>query len=133
MSEPPRPQRLDTERSARDEISRQVPSTWRVYLPEWLLVYASDALGSAGVAECEGKFERDWKGRIRDEDFQVISAASNLPAVMRLRVPSMQGEWKDETLARQQAEGLPGDVRVVAAFSAQERELLDYGKRKLVS
>ena len=82
-------------------------ATWRVYLAEWLIVWTSDADGPEGVDECWDYFERKYKGRVREEDRRVVPAiigrggGATGPYCVQLRLPNLQGEYKDEADARE--------------------------------
>jgi hypothetical protein len=114
--------------------------TWRAYLPEWLIVYTSDAGGPEGLDECWGCFARKYQGRVRAEDYQVMPAitgraGSDGPYCLQLRLPNLHGEFKDYSgavaLASELVDGRGGTAHVVQRGSAEERVLLDYSTRML--
>lgn len=96
---------------------------WRVYEPQWVTEYVSDALGEDAWPEIQEYVRIQWEGRVRQEDIR-LSRADDGRLMVQVYRPVMLSEWKSEPPAR------PGTV-VVAAFSAEEAELRDYGKRKL--
>jgi hypothetical protein len=116
--------------------------TWKVYLPEWLIVYTSDAAGGLeGGAECRQHFHGKHRGRVRGEDWRVVPAIAGAererhrPYCLQLRLPNLHGEFKDYSDAVQLASELVDDrggvAHVVQRGSPEERELLDYGRKML--
>lgn len=119
--------------------------TWRVYLREWLIVWTSDADGPEGVDECWDYFARKYKGRVREEDRRVVDAITGRqgsagPQCLQLWLPNLKGEFKDRTDADKLADALAADppyegaglfVGVIQRGSAEERELLEYGRKML--
>lgn len=107
----------------------------RVYSWEWVLVYSSTATGPIGHDEATAFFEDQYKGRVRDEHWSVRSEAADRSAQLYLCLPLLKGEFKHEerarALATATAQGV--GVTVVVRNSKDERELLEYGKRKLPS
>jgi hypothetical protein len=126
----------------------QAEATWKVYVQDWALAYASDAAGEAGRAECVQVFAERWDGRVAPGDARI--EAVPCPAVW-LRLHRLAGEWKSEELAQQQAEDimrserqfppftlsageflrLPGFPQIVRHGSPEEQELLGYGTKML--
>jgi len=103
---------------------------WRVYLPEWLAVYTAGYMGDPGEQECRKYFARKYGGRVRDEDWRVRPGGPDGWPVLEVRLPNLRGEFKDEAEATDCWIELP-HARMVRRGSAEERELLDYGKKKL--
>lgn len=113
---------------------------WRVYLAEWVTVWTSDAAGPEGKAEALQHFRGKYRGRVRDEDWGVVPAFAGRelecpPYCVRLRLPNLQGEFKEEAtanlLARKVRDDLELSPQVVQRGSEQEQALLDYGKKML--
>lgn len=113
---------------------------WRVYLAEWVAVYTSDSSGPEGADECWDHFERNYKGRVREEHRQVVATSPVKPGAypysLELRLPNLKGEFKDEAAAWM----LSGELmtldaspkpHVVRRGSPAEQALLDYGKKML--
>jgi hypothetical protein len=123
-------------------MAGQQEPTWKVYLAEWLTVYTSDRVGQeAGEAECREYFTGKYAGRVRDADWRFTvflpdaeSLVSDRPVCLQLRLPNLHGEFKDYSDAVQAASELlddrGGTAHVVQRGSAEERALLDYGKKK---
>jgi hypothetical protein len=107
--------------------------TFMVYLPEWQVRHTSEELEVMGQKECKDHFEQNYAGRVREEDWQVRGAGNFRPQrqVLRLRLPNLKGECKDEAEAEALRSGLGDQAVLVARGSAEERELLSYGKRRL--
>lgn len=112
---------------------------WRVYLAEWVTVWTSDADGPEGKAEALQHFREKYRGRVRDEDWGVVPAFAGgelecPPYCVRLRLPNLQGEYKDEADARWSFTvhaGQEESPRIVRRGSEQEQVLLDYGRKML--
>jgi hypothetical protein len=109
-----------------------------VYLTEWLTVYVGDGLEVTAQRDCEAIFERVYRGRVREEDWRVRnpSALRPGPRVLQLRLPNRRGEFKDAADAVALAGDLmdghkDGTCAIVLRGSAEERDLLEYGKKKL--
>jgi hypothetical protein len=110
--------------------------TWRVYLTEWLTVYTAGYMGDAGEQDCLAHFARKYAGRVRDEDRRVTRTGPAFWPALQLRLPNRRGEFKDYSDALEHASSLmdvfkDGPCDVVQRGSAEERELLEYGKKKL--
>lgn len=106
--------------------------TWRVYVYDWVVSYSSDQPAEAGHAECLTVFGERWEGRVADDDVRYEKRGSGWSILLRL--PERQGEFTDKLLAVQFATGIScerGLPHVAEAGSRVERDLLDYGKRKL--
>ena len=107
--------------------------TWRVYRPEWVVAYTSSQLEVDGQEECKAEFRERFRGRVRDEDQRIRNPDGFRPGrrVLELRLPNLQGEYKErEDAERLLAERGDGAV-VVRQGSPEERELTDYGRRML--
>jgi hypothetical protein len=114
--------------------------TWRVYLAEWVTVYTSDMFVRFGDDECEAVFGQRYKGRVRDGDWRVIPVTAGhpeavVPRVLQLRLPNLRGEFKSEAdawwLAGELLDATGQSPHVVQRGSAEERALLEYGKKML--
>jgi hypothetical protein len=112
---------------------------WRVYLPEWLVVWISDALGPEGRSECLQHFQDKYQGRVREQGWRVIPAVlgmepSRSPSCVQLYVPNLQGEYKDQDYALAQVISLAcldRDAEMVQRGSDREQALLSYSKKML--
>lgn len=107
----------------------------RVYGWEWVLVYTSAKTAFAGLTEVKEFFAGKYAGRVRDEHVECRSAGKDQPTQLWLCLPTLKGEFKHEERARALAAATAsgGGVTVVVRNSRDERELLEYGKRKLPS
>lgn len=110
-------------------------SVYRVYLPEWEVVYISQAKGSDGKAECEQAFAERWKGKVDDADMQIVPVSAVDPARwqywIRLKLPNLKAEYSYKPDAEREARGLGNAAIVLERWSRDEEELLSYGKRSL--
>jgi len=120
------------------------PVAWRVYVQDWIVVYTSDAVAPEGQEEAQRVFAERWAGRVEEGDF-TFQFIPSLHVQIWLRIPVLQGEWRAEPDAeahaqriraserevRAQGLRLPGLPEIVESGSAEERALLDYGKKKL--
>lgn len=116
---------------------------WRVYLPEYLIVYTSRAFGAAGVQECGRWFDENYKGKVLDTHQQIESFLiglpehhpeyANRPIRLKVRLYNLRGEYVERTDAERLVEELGPDAVIVARYSREDRKLRDYGKRKLAS
>jgi hypothetical protein len=107
---------------------------WRVYQRDWLAVYTSDVPGYEGSVEAVGFIQATYGGCIRDGEARIsVPGITDGPERVTAEVllPNLHGEWKAPDLAEDQQSRLGPDAVVVVAGSPEERELLDYGKRKL--
>lgn len=108
--------------------AQELPSTWRVYTQDWGFYRRF-----SGEDEPEAEFDATFEGRVRAEDWEVRNdPEARNPWELWVRLWNVRGEWKTEALARQFAEGLEGDVRVVARNSKDEHVLRQYGVLKLI-
>jgi hypothetical protein len=103
---------------------------WRVYAPVWVTAYISDAAGQDGYLEAQQVMGERWSGRVRSEDMQVMEPAPGARTVVTMRRPVLRSEWKDERQAAGQLQWAE-EAQAVLAGSDQERELLDFGRRRL--
>ena len=105
--------------------------TWRVYKPEWVIVYTSERLEVDGRTQCRDRFTEDYEGRVRDGDWRIKGVGSFRPQhqVLELKLPNMAGECKAKELAEALQVGQGGVL--VEGGSPEERELLSYGSRRL--
>lgn len=136
----PRPQPLDTARDVRAEIeaARERDATWRLYVREWVCVYTSTASGTEGQDECRELFEKTYRGRVLDSEWRVVQGSHALFAWLELFLPNLAGEFRDWAAADELSDEL-AEVNSPAALSVfivqrgtrEERELLDYGRRRL--
>lgn len=107
-------------------------TVWRVYLPEWHTAYLSDHLEVDGQNECKAAFA-EYEGRVREEDWRVTHVGSMRPSRYRLelRLPNLKGEFRYKEHAAENRDALGPEAVIVARGSAEERELLSYGRRRL--
>lgn len=119
------------------------PVSWQVYVQDWVVVYTSDDYGEPGHDEARRVFGERWEGRVEAGDVLLRQVGGWTQVLLRLHVT--QGEWKH----REDADAHAGRLRltprivpsvtarlyglpqVVGTGTAEERELLDYGKKKL--
>lgn len=105
--------------------------TWRVYQREWMIIYTCMGDGP----ECQDYFASRYKGRVRDGDVRVRVLESSQQ--LELNLWNLRGEYKDYADAVSLAGELTaGDDGVLASAvvqrgSAEERSLLDYGRKML--
>lgn len=106
---------------------------YRVYKPEWLVYFISDEVGTAGAKEAADHFEKRYEGRVRTGDRKINCMGIRKPARshLQLRLPNLKGECADPDEAEVLRSWLGGKAVVVVRGSAQERELLGYGRRRL--
>jgi hypothetical protein len=109
------------------------PQLWRVYQREWVAVYTSDATGYEGSVEAQDFVRRTYEGCIRDGEARISrpGIAEEECITAEVFLPNLHGEWRDRDDADRDASLAGPEAVVVAAGSPEERELLDYGKRKL--
>jgi len=117
-------------------MSGAEPRTWRVYRRMRTVAYTSDQAGEAGFAECARVFGERWDGRVAGEDADIVPLRRGDPGrgayMVILNLPGCAGEWKDERDAEDFAALVTGGI-VVASGSPEERDLLDYGKKRIRS
>jgi hypothetical protein len=111
-------------------------SLWRVYQPQWLAVYTSDLTGHEGTGETIDFLAGEYGGRVRDEDVRISIPDPDSSAALRVtgsvRLPNLQGEWKNWADAEKQCGELGEGAVVVGAGSAEEAALHDYGRKRLL-
>lgn len=124
----PRPTRLG---DAATEDSGD--NLWRVYRPEWLIVYVTD--GSDGVGERIDQYIADkLVGRVRDEDIRLVTEGEPPHGIAQLQVrkPNMRGEFKHLADARAFASDQGWDDAVlVKRNSPADHDLRMYGTKRL--
>ncbi len=107
---------------------------YRVFCRQWLTFFTSMGTGEPGRAECTGRFEKEYRGRVYDADWLIETSDGEGRSFLCLRLPNCCGEFTAEADAQARAganghEGHPHQV--VVAGSPEERELLAYGRRRL--
>jgi hypothetical protein len=107
---------------------------YRVYCRQWLPAHTSQNTGREGEIECVGAFVA-YEGRVLDDDWRIDAPDNGYGrSFLMLRLPNCCGEFTGEVDAQARA-GENGHEdhphQVVAAGSAEERELLAYGRRRL--
>jgi hypothetical protein len=106
--------------------------TWKVYLPEWLIVYTAGVSGTEGRDECRRHFDGRYQGRMRSEDWRLVN--TQYPQ-LQVRLPNLHGEFKDYSdavaLASELVDDRGGTAHVVQRGSAEEKALLDYSRKML--
>ncbi len=107
----------------------------RLYRPEWCIVYtASSTSGGYGPAElkgvCEEHYRTRYEGRVRPEDAKIMRDG---PVVrLLLLLPTLKGEFKYETLAKEWAEEQGWDTYdIVGKESPEDHELRSYSVKML--
>jgi hypothetical protein len=132
---------------------RETDDVYRVYRPEWVTVHLrSRSCPSSGsgllaplVAECREFFASQYAGRVRPEDMEVAVTAelgaqakhrqgnpATYVARLRLRLPNLKGEFKNEAHAHAfvAARGWQ-DATVLVRNSRGDHELRSYGRKLL--
>jgi hypothetical protein len=106
--------------------------TFRVYRQEWLPAYVADAQGDDGVRECQEYFREKYEGRVHPADSKVMPPDINPDRrVLYLRLHNLKGEFLQLDLAEIHRDKLSYGATIVSTGSVQERELTNYGLRKL--
>lgn len=119
------------------------PVSWQVYVQDWVVVYTSDDYGKPGHDEAARVFKERWEGRVEEGDVLWRQVGGWTQILLRLHVT--QGQWKQREDADAHADRLKLTPRIIPASHArlhgfpqvvgtgtpEERELLDYGKKKL--
>lgn len=103
---------------------------FRLYRREWVQVYRSVAVSTAGRDEVEAHFMAKYKGRVRGDDVEF----SKIPgtSILKLRLWNLKGEYKTEAYALQVVQGMGwSDVRVVKRNSREDYALREYGAKML--
>jgi hypothetical protein len=113
----------------------QPDGNYRVYVTEWVNAWTSTQSGEDGHDEAAGHFQQTWEGRLHDGDWRFTAGAGDTTSVC-LRVPNLRSEWRGGykaavAHAQEISEAGEGPAAVVLAGSETERDLLNYGKRKL--
>lgn len=120
-------------------MGEEIPGAYRLYRPEWVVMYATtrgpDDAEAELVARCEQVFTTRFEGRVRYEDVRYIVENHTKPwaiAKLEIRVPCMKGEFKYARDAQAHA-GEQGwtDATLVPRNSSQDRDLRSYGVAKL--
>lgn len=130
-----RPQRLsDLDIGGAVREVRDTPDLYRVWVPEWLVVFTSSASGESGLLEAQQHFASKYDERVRAEDVRYestsASAPAEYPARLLLRLPNVKGEFKFRDAAESYAQGKDGST-VVARNSREEYALREYSIKKL--
>jgi hypothetical protein len=108
---------------------------YRVYCRQWLSFLTSSGVGEEGRLECQVRFRDKYQGRVLDEDWRIVAPDNGYGrSFLMLKLPNCCGEFTGEGDAQARA-GENGHEdhphQVVVAGSAEERELLAYGRRRL--
>lgn len=106
---------------------------WRVYLRDWVVVYTSDELEVPGRRECEAVYAEKYAGRVQTEDWRIRPAGQMRPShqCLQLFLPNLKGEYGDRNPAADLLQAMGSGGWLVRRGSAEEQELLDYGKKML--
>jgi hypothetical protein len=117
---------------------RETNDTFKVYVKEWLMVFASIApVKAGGEQEVLDRFEEKYAGRVRDEDVRLEPSSSVSPddysMRLMLRLPNVKGEFKTRALASAYVDeqGFE-DASIVSRNSRDEHVLKDYSIKKLL-
>lgn len=113
---------------------RELADLWKVYRPEWLIVFASSTTGEAGEAECQAHFDARFEGRVRQDDVAISSVypGTDSRSQLLLRLPNIKGEFKTRELAEAYVRFQRWDNAVVVPRSGRaEHKLKEYGIKKL--
>lgn len=122
----PRPTRLG-------EVATNVEAEdlWRVYRPEWLIVYVTEVDEGAEARAAEVALDR-FAGRIRADDCRVVIDETAKVLQLQVRKPNMRGEFKHLTDASSYvAEQEWDDTTIVQRNSPADHELRAYGTKRL--
>jgi hypothetical protein len=111
---------------------------WRVYLPEWLIMYTSDAEGNDGYQECwnliKNRYERSLP-KPAENYFRIVQADSHHKRrahttpdykghyCVQLLLPNLRAEARDRTGADLIATELGPEAEVVARDSIGDKAL----------
>jgi len=134
-----RPEKLsDTDIASEVQLARETADTFKVYVPEWVIMFTSKAPhAEGGQAEAEAFFATKYEGRVEDTDVRYEPASrvfpDKFPTRLFLRLPNVKGEFKTKLHADDFVEksGL-AEAQVVARNSRNEHKLKDYGIKKLL-
>lgn len=115
---------------------RDTDPLYRVYRPEWIIVFTSIKHGEAGKAEAGEHFSEKYAGKVYDGHVRFTPTSKNAPDAwpywLELKLPNVLGEFKTEELAAEFVASLGGDEAVIVPKnSKQEQNLTSYSKRKL--
>jgi hypothetical protein len=111
--------------------------TWKVYEKQWVIVFASDLnpQQGSGKRQCEDRLEGSWAGKVDSLDVKIeaafrasMAAAARFPWYLKLRLWVLIAEYKSNPTAMWMADEHRAIVRT---GSKEERELLDYGRKRL--
>ena len=102
--------------------AKEIGSTWRVYVKQWLIDSRHDDEQGAAVAA------QKYAGRLLEGDMFAVEDFDNSWLLMTKRW-NVHSEWKYVTEATKVVEALAGgeDVQLVARNSRDEHKLLQYG------
>jgi hypothetical protein len=106
---------------------------WRVYKQEWAVAYVSDTDGQVGMEQCQERYGKVYKGKVRPEEWRVepwsLLFPLRWPWMLVLFLPIMRGEHVSRPAALEHAHKIDGVV--VLEGSKADKKLLNYGKRML--
>lgn len=117
----------------------ELADTYRVFVKDWVIVYASTVEDSPGRLQCVDHFNDRYEGRVEPEDERIVRMFhdTSQPAkhYLELRLWTQKGEFKTHELAVEFVRTLDPakwtDGHVVKRNSRNEQILRDYGKVKL--
>jgi hypothetical protein len=116
----------DRAETVRATKSTELPSTWRVYVKEWVFD-SRHATRSAALKW----FDSVYRGRFEEQDFRYDEDLSRTrPYELWLRRWNLSGEFKHQQQAEAHA-ATRDDTEVVSRNSRREHELKAYGVAKL--
>lgn len=142
----PRPTTLSgADLAAEVSAARDADDLYRLYRPEWVIVYTADALAVAPGAKeplapdelvryAHEHFELRYAGRVRPEDvrFTPAGVGPHARVHLELRLPNLKGEFKFEALARGYAVRMGwSNFQLVVRNSKLDHELRAYGVKRL--
>lgn len=112
---------------------------YRLYRPEWVIVYTAAATGAAHPGEdlvqaCTEHFRLRYLGRVRDSEVLIDLDDPATPSMARLKLclPTMKGEFKHAVPAYEFAQQQGWTVfTVVERNSNADHNLRAYGTKKL--
>lgn len=129
-----RPERL-SDLDIKQSVSevRETADLWRVWVPEWLIVFTSTKPGDAGEVEAKEFFLAKYHERVRDEDvrYTPISQKRAYGTRLELRLPNIKAEFKHKADAEAYAASQFPGATIVARNSRDEYALREYGNKKL--
>lgn len=116
------------------KVSRELGSTYRVYVKEWVFDSRHDS-----EAQALAHYVETYEGRLQAGDSEIVADFDNTFA-LRLRLWNVAAEWKREHLAEgfaaalvEDGRALKADIQVVARNSRLEHSLKAYAVLKLPS